>query len=187
MPTEVADWYELDAKNCIVDLSANWERAAQAGGAGDALVREGILGRSFFGFLAGEQTRMFHEAFFESVRLTHLPRRSEYRCDTPELRRIFEMVVVPLENGRLRIEHHVKRIETRNRRGHLTDFLLEHTRRGGQLHRCSVCLKLGVPGQAAWVESDSLEVQNAALAVKLNYTVCPQCWRENMRVRQVSG
>jgi hypothetical protein len=185
--TEVADWYELDAQNRIVGLSPNWERTAAAGGAGDGLARERIVGESFFRFLAGAPTRMFHEAVFQAVRLTRQSRRIAYRCDTPELRRTLDMVIIPSVDGGLRIEHHVTSAEPRGQHAHTPERLTQHARRVGLWHRCAVCLKLNAPGRATWLEPDGLEAQLTAQNAKVQYTVCRHCWGAQPNLPKPNG
>lgn len=172
----LASWYLLDRDNRVIDVSPDWDAAAQAGQGGGNAFRHGVIGRPLGRFLAGDTTRMFIESALQAVRLTQQPRLLNYRCDAPALSRQLQMRLQPLPDGWVRVEHML--VQARPR----ATALRFETRSAVLLPspgmppwlRCSICLWVCTP-QGYWEPPEHV---HAARLLQVDYVVCPRCQAE---------
>lgn len=172
----LASWYLLDRDNRVIDVSPDWDAAAQAGQGGGNAFRHGVIGRPLGRFLAGDTTRMFIESALQAVRLTQQPRLLNYRCDAPALSRQMQMRLQPLPDGWVRVEHML--VQARPRATALrfetpSAVLLPSPGMPPWL-RCSICLWVCTP-QGYWEPPEHV---HAARPLQVDYVVCPRCQAE---------
>lgn len=156
-------YYRLDAEDRIVELSADWDAVALAHG-GDAAASHAILGRRLDEFLSGDATRMFVRAAVQAARIRPGARVLPYRCDTPQERRRFDMVLVADEGGGVTVEHRLTELLPRSSRAPRAPAAFAGL-------RCSQCLAIRRVGRSDW--EDCSDPGDAPLA----RDVCPACAR----------
>ncbi len=85
--------YTVNRRGILLKISGPWDRFA-CFNSGDAILKERVLGRSLFDFIAGEYVRGIYSAMHELL-LAHPGRRIRFafRCDSPDTRRLFRMNV----------------------------------------------------------------------------------------------
>ncbi|MGR6804825.1 hypothetical protein ACU6VI_00790 [Sphaerotilus natans] len=172
----LASWYLLDRDNRVIDVSPDWDAAAQAGQGGGNAFRHGVIGRPLGRFLAGDTTRMFIESALQASRLTQQPRLLNYRCDAPALSRQLQMRLQPLPDGWVRVEHTLVQAQPR------ATALRFETRSAVLLPspgtppwlRCSICLWVCTP-QGYWEPPEHV---HAARPLHVDYVVCLRCQAE---------
>jgi hypothetical protein len=154
--------YTVDLSNRIIDVGDDWDASLELGGGTASAMRAKVVGRPLEDFMAGDATKMFVRAALEATRLRGETRVLPYRCDCPSERRRFDMVISPLGQGLVRVEHRLvfaqARPPTRSTRP-------VARARGGW--RCSQCLAVRLTSSGEWVEDDD--------SVKLAQDVCPAC------------
>jgi hypothetical protein len=174
-------YYRLDAANRIVEVGGSWDRFAVENG-GEELLGGRIEGRSLFGFISGRATRDFVWTMLDAVRELQATRSIDYRCDSPRLKRLMKMTLVPQPAGGLVLTHRLVSSEP-----HLASSRFEPARAAtsgrGLILRCSVCSRLGRKG--SWSEPEerpSVTDTRSEATLKLAYGVCPHCVSEASQV-----
>jgi hypothetical protein len=157
--------YTVDLSNRIIDVDDDWDAAAELGGAAAAAMRASIVGRPLTDFMAGDETKMFVRAALDATRLRSETRVLPYRCDTPTERRRYDMVMSPLGEGLVKVEHRLVMAEARPMRRR--DRPAVRAKAGW---RCSQCLAVRLAGSGEWVEDDD--------PIRLAQDVCPRCARQ---------
>ncbi|SIR37681.1 hypothetical protein SAMN05421778_109134 [Sphaerotilus natans] len=172
----LASWYLLDRDNRVIDVSPDWDAAAQAGQGGGNAFRDGVIGRPLGRFLAGDTTRMFIESALQAVRLTQQPRLLNYRCDAPALSRQMQMRLQPLPDGWVRVEHMLVQARPRATalRFETCSAVLLPSPGTPPWLRCSICLWVCTP-QGYWEPPEHV---HAARPLQVDYVVCPRCQAE---------
>lgn len=160
--------YRVDGSNRIVEVSPGWDTAANAVNAGAGALESALIGRPLESCIAGDATKMFVRAALEAARVLQQTRALPYRCDTPEEHRRFEMVISPLADGHVKVEHRQlssEPVAARRRAGH------DHPKRALAPvgWRCSQCWKVRLGPSADWSEA------TAEPPFPLAQDVCPQC------------
>jgi hypothetical protein len=152
--------YTVDQSNRIMSVDDDWDTAA-ANSVPKGPLSATIVGRPLQDFLAGDATRMFVRSALDAVRLLGETRVLPYRCDSAEERRFFEMVISPLQQGRVKVEHRLVCAQARAPRPRVA---APRTLAGW---RCSQCLAVRLMGASQWVEAEGFE--------PLAQDVCPSC------------
>lgn len=158
-------FYEIDRDDLIVAIDAEWDAQAQANGAGPRCATAAVLGRPLLDFIVGDATRMFVRAAVNAARVTRQTRVLPYRCDGPSEYRRFEMVISPLGDGRVRVEHVL--VSAEPRKPGLRRLVEAGHMAGGW--RCSQCLSVKLAGGSEWLPPESVETTLLAA------DVCPRC------------
>jgi hypothetical protein len=158
--------YVVDESNRIVGVDEGWDTSAtEQAQPGAAPTGDKIIGRPLVEFLAGDATKMFVRAALDAARLLGESRRLPYRCDGPHERRRFEMVISPLADGHVKVEHILVEAFPR---------IARHSRARLAVSagwRCSQCLSVRLVGSTVWGDS------NLDSSAPLAYDVCPSCAR----------
>ncbi len=94
--------YEVDASDALVAMNDAWQSFAIANGA-PHLMRDRILGRPLWDFISDETTRLVYDVVLRQVR-NGARSRFEYRCDSPDRRRLMEMSIAPGPAGHVVFE-----------------------------------------------------------------------------------
>lgn len=157
--------YLVDRLNRIIDVDEDWDAATGSTARGAGLMRDRIIGRPLEGFMSGDATRMFMRAALDAARLLGQTRALPYRCDGPGQLRRFEMVIRPVGDGRVQVDHRLVLAQARAPRRHAPDA---DTAPGW---RCSQCLRVRRVGSDEWLD---LDIEHGAL---LAQDVCPSCGR----------
>lgn len=161
----------LDADNCIVRVTPEWDEFAAAN-EGPTCMGPHVCGRKLAEFISGDATRMWVEALVATARLgSDLDR--PYRCDSPTVKRYMRMRVRP--EGELIVMHHkLVREEAMSQPVHITSARTQ----GKMVLRCSMCNRLEIDEQ--WIEPDTAMSQGklpARKTVHVIHTVCADCYR----------
>lgn len=156
----------VDRSNLIVGVDEDWDTSAtEQSQPGAAPTGDRIIGRPLEAFLAGDATKMFVRAALDAARLLGESRRLPYRCDGPHERRRFEMIISPLADGHVKVEHVL--VEALPRiASHPRSRLLVSAG-----WRCSQCFCVRLVGSAEWAQS------NLDASALLAQDVCPPCAR----------
>lgn len=94
--------YEVDASDALISVNDAWQSFAIANGA-PHLMRERILGRPLWDFVSDDTTRLVYDVILRQVR-NGARSRFEYRCDSPDRRRLMQMTIVPGHAGHVVFE-----------------------------------------------------------------------------------
>ncbi|HEY0962155.1 MAG TPA: PAS domain-containing protein [Pseudomonadales bacterium] len=168
--------YRIDASNRLTQVNEAWTEFAR-GNHGDALLPGDVLGRNLLDAIANITVRELY------VRMIQLARsgqtlRFHYRCDAPDRRRTFEMVIRPLEDGAVEFESTLTHEEPRPS---LALLELGRPRDERLLQICSWCQKVEVD-DGRWVPVevavDILRLLEANTFPQLTHGICEPCAAE---------
>ena len=98
---EIAIEYEIDALDSFVSIGGDWDRFAEKNGA-PRLTADNLLGRSLWSYISGADVASLYRALMDRVRESKRAINFDFRCDSPNKRRWFHLIVTPLPGNCLR-------------------------------------------------------------------------------------
>ncbi|MDO9236465.1 MAG: hypothetical protein Q7U28_10615 [Aquabacterium sp.] len=155
--------YVVDQTNRIIAVDDGWDDAAALAQGGLGSMRASVMGRQLEDCMVGDATKMFVRTALDAARLLQQTRVLPYRCDAPDARRRFDMIISPIGGGQVKVEHRLVEAypaAVRNKRPR---------RQGLAGWRCSQCLHVRLGGSDEWTDID-IEPQTI-----LAQDVCPSC------------
>ncbi|MTI23323.1 hypothetical protein E1176_20005 [Fulvivirga sp. RKSG066] len=168
--------YWLDEDNKIIDTNSYWNSFAMDNDGGKVL-RDRVIGKHLFGYIADDNTRMLLDTLISRVRHTKKEMTRPYRCDSPQRKRFMEMKIIPQEDGKICVENRILREEELAER---RDFKTVKNEKGQPfLKRCSVCNR--VNDKTGWYEPDHPHVSKYFTKGKptfVAYSVCSDCQQD---------
>lgn len=168
--------YRIDGNDRICFVNPAFSAFARANDAFD-LVGEGIIGRLLWEFISDETIRALNQMLALKARRTHRVVTFPYRCDSPELLRSMEMVILPLDHEMLEFQSHTVRQQSRP----VQSLGRLRTRQpNASLRVCSWCNKVDTGGDN-WQELEWLLARRNLLdenpPPSLTHGACPICCR----------
>jgi hypothetical protein len=168
--------YWIDKFNRIIKVSDHWDNEALQQGGRDA-TEDKVLSRSLDDFLSDDTTVMLLDTMLKRVRFTGNSITRDYRCDTPVLRRYFEMVLELEDDSVVRVSHYLKGVEPKD----VNRNVMFAGRNGHK--RCSMCSRILKEGQ--WIDIDDLPKDQQSIPVY--YGLCPDCLEGRWRNKTLNG
>ena len=172
--------YELDAAFRILAVDARWSQFAAANDAPELVSPSGQLGRSVLECIADSTTALLYERLLQRVQDTGSPITLPFRCDSPTRRRFLNLNIERRDDGGLRLETTVTKIEVRP-----PMELLGRRRDSGEvpLRVCGWCKSVDVGGRWCEVEEAvrSLRLFERDLLPPVSHGMCPSCHERLMR------
>lgn len=171
MEAAIDNLYVLDATDRIAAVGPNWDSFALEN-AGEDAAADRVIGHYWWEFVNGHSTRSFLNTIFFACRSNRHDFDLLYRCDRPQLQRLFRMTVMPDAAGRLTVEHKLVHTKATLDRSKVTALGDHH-----DASRCSICLAFNLGGQ--WVHID---IAPDARDFPKGYGICDAC-RETAQAR----
>jgi hypothetical protein len=166
--------YRIDAENKVIFLNQEWIDFAKENEAPE-LTPEYVLGQPLDRFIVGWETKHLYNLIYKSLRHGRREVRIPFSCDSPTLRRSFQMRLAPLDRGILEFTVEVIRIEPVPPQP-ILDNQLEHSSEVVVI--CSWCKRIRV-NNSRWVEiANAVEKKKlfGATLPSLTHDVCPDCF-----------
>lgn len=162
--------YHIDADNRIVYVNDEWDAFAAENQAENLSGRE-VLNFKIWKYIQGDEVKHVLNEIFKKVRETSKCLSFEYRCDSPELKRLLNMKVSLIEGGLVSIENTVREIESRK-----PVCVQKITRDSSFVKMCSWCKRMKTD---QWVELEegigSMGYLTEETVPKITHTICPEC------------
>ena len=143
---EIAIEYEIDALDCFVSVGGDWDLFAEMNGA-PQLAADTMLGKRLWAFLSGADIESLYRILTTRVRQSKRAINFDFRCDSPNKRRLFHLIVTPLPDNCLRFYSILLKEEERPS---VTLFDPAAPRNADILKVCSVCKKVDCTD--GWIE-----------------------------------
>lgn len=162
--------YRIDADDRIVYVNAAWSLDPATGLAGG----QHVLGRRLWDCFADPSTQ---ELYVHMVRRSRQGRvaRVEYRCDTAELRRWFEMAIVAVGDGMVEFSSRLRRQE---QRAPVALLATAQARDDRFVRMCSWCQRIAMP-DGGWTIIEGAVRELGLLAQetlpRLTHGICEEC------------
>lgn len=166
--------YTLARDDLILSVGGRWDAFARENDAVE-LADGGVIGTSIWRWVTGEETKQLLASIFHHVRAAQAFVTLPYRCDAPKVRRYLSFDALPLEDGRLRLVHHILREEPLS----TAALILERrqARSEALVAMCSWCCKIRTA--EGWLELAEAVAQLSLLSTErppgLTHTICPSC------------
>lgn len=169
--------YDLDAKDRIVAVNAEWLEFARENDASH-LTRAAVLQRSLWDFVTGADARMIYATILGRVRTAQVAMRVPFRCDAPDLRRFMTMDVSLLPHNGARMSCRVLRAEPRVA-VRWPDSAAAAERR--LISMCSWCKRVRLP-TSEWVELEEavslFERKPGERMPGISHGICDTCAKD---------
>lgn len=166
--------YRIDPQDRIIQVSSSWNTFALQN-EGESCLSAQIHGKPIWNYIHGDMTRMWFHSLLAYVRLRPEPIERPYRCDSPEIKRYMNMVVIPQDNGDILLQHHFLRIEPRANPIH---FQVPQSRiHSDYQKRCSICGRVQQDGVWMEIENADSSRMNRGNVLHVFYGVCESCQR----------
>lgn len=170
--TEVS--YVIDAHDRLISVSKEWLEFA-LDNHGEGLTPPEVEGRSLWEFITDEPTRELYQGMLARVR-SGTETDLVLRCDSPESRRLIEMIVTGEPDGSVRFRTVLLAVKPRKAE-RLLDKDTPRTQRRVML--CSWCDKVNV-GIEKWFEveaaMESLHLTGETELPMIEPVTCPECY-----------
>jgi hypothetical protein len=127
------------------------------------------VGRSLFGFVAGERPRALQHALIDKAHATGEPLELRYRCDAPAMRRHAILRIEPQAGGGVVFTTWFTDTEERSYQA-LLDVAL--ARSDQTIALCAWCKRVDAGG---WREADEVATAAGADPPRIDHTVCQIC------------
>ncbi|ACF14819.1 conserved hypothetical protein [Chloroherpeton thalassium ATCC 35110] len=165
--------YEIDGNDCLVKVCANWDQFAEQNEAKN-LKHPGIQGKNIFLQIENNETRQIYHELFKIVREQRKHVHFNYRCDSPDTRRLMEMNLLPLEDGHILCCSKMVRTEQRKPFSILDSTL---KRSSQYIIMCGWCKD--VKTSAGWLQIEQaiheLDYFDVAIPPKISHGICSKC------------
>lgn len=165
-------YYEIDRDDRIIECGQGWDRFALEND-GEGLVFERVRGASVWQFIGGDETIDLYKRIFAAARRG---RSVEFflRCDSPSLRRMLHVSVLPRDHGSVRFSTLLFRVDERKPKAAESPSEPKDV----SINVCSWCNKIETE-DGDWQEAD----QSAAIDFDLmgkagaavRQTICDPC------------
>lgn len=166
--------YVIDAEGMLISVCSNWEQFAEGNG-GRGLKKEEILGRSLWSFIDDQPTRQLYQDILTHVR-SGAATELILRCDAPDERRLLQVTLTPLSEGKVEF-----RARVISRKSRPVQRLLDRStpRTSSRLMFCSWCDRFHLKSDR-WVEVEDavakLGLEDAPELPRIKPVVCPACY-----------
>ncbi|MDA0769692.1 MAG: hypothetical protein O2821_05655 [Chloroflexi bacterium] len=174
--------WRTDWRNNITFINQAWMEFAVNNGAPNLPAR--VLDTNLLDNIIGDEVKRLTNLLLERVRATDSIAVLPFQCDSPEVHRLMDMVIIPLSQNSLEFRSHIVRQEDRETLNFPQDPAAEPK---SVLVSCSWCNRIESHDQ--W-----LEVENAIRVHRLfeqdsilpmSHTICPEC-RDSYFGRQLN-
>lgn len=166
--------YRLNEKDEIAFVNDEWDAFAQTNDGGD-LVREKVLSRKLWDFIADAQTGQLYVSLVKRVR-SGQPAHFNYRCDSPSLRRFMTMDMTLVHDGMVEFRTRAVRTEARQPQSILSRLVSRST---SMVTSCGWCRKFKVGD--VWMEVEEavhgLRLFEQNTTPKVTHGICEDCDR----------
>lgn len=166
--------YRIDASDRIVTVSDGWVSFAEANGGEHALPPR-ILGTSLWSAIADSATREVYRVMLGRVRKGGGTVRFQFRCDSPDVRRLLQMQVTASAGDEVAFETRVVQRQSRPEVGAMHP---DTTRSEAILRICGWCMRVPVNGE--WLEIEqaitALGLFEESATPQLSHGMCPACY-----------
>jgi len=166
--------YELDRDLRLVSVDEGWTRFAIENEAPE-LQPPAVIGTPVIDSMSDPTTKLIYRELFNRTSARSVPITFWIRCDSPRLRRMLELTIVPLEDGGFRIDSVLQRVDP-NPGGELLE---KHWPRdpSALLRSCSWCKKVNVNNR--WYEVEQavplLRLFERRQAPLMTHGMCTEC------------
>lgn len=175
-PVPCALVYRIDANDRISHVNEAWSEFARDN-QGESLMPQHVIGQKLFDSTTDITVRELYLQMLRRVR-AGTPVRFRYRCDAPDRRRTFEMVIHALTGDTVEFVSTLEHEELRPK----VDVLEAGRPRDDRVLRvCSWCQKVALPDKS-WVPVeravDILHLLEALTFPRLTHGICESCRAE---------
>lgn len=161
--------YTIDKDGRILDVDENWDIFAIENNAKDNTLKDQVIGKKITSFITSDHVRMWFESLISLAQISGKRVEREYRCDSPYEKRYMLMIIIPLKNGNLLVEHYLLKTEKIDKTLEL-DF---SEKSSDSAIRCSVCGKFNYDDK--WIEIDELAKIVDIFKLSVSDVVCNSC------------
>lgn len=171
----------------------NWNQFALENGGAGMFDGRGVIGRSMFDFISGDDVREAYRGYLTALRTGSAQRaRLMSRCDSPTVRRELWIVITPMQQDSVVDGFLIQSLtvaESVRPPIDLFDFqaILERSRRDRALPilaMCSYCQDVRYPSgsgerDGTWLPAEDYYHLGGNANVRISHGICPACEEEN--------
>jgi len=165
--------YWIDALDRLVEVNDAWNIFAVENGAAE-LTRDRVLGQPIWRYVSDQTTQELYRSLIAVARESkHI--EFVYRCDTPALKRLMQMTIIPEDSRVVCFQSAVASVTVQKQ---LALWDPRPVRSGGAIRTCSWCKRLEIGGR--WTELDTavdvLGLFTEAPLPPVTQVTCPSCY-----------
>lgn len=180
--------WQIDEHDVIESVGGGWDAFAKDNEAA-GLAGTGVVGRSLYEFIAGDELRRIHGHLLRSVRTHGTPLSLPFRCDSPDARRFMRLEMRLAGADAVEFRAVLLRAE---KRPHLRLLDAGEPRSRSFVVSCSFCHRIrDRESDASWLEIDAaverMGLLLSSLPPRLVHGVCPACKARILRRLRARG
>ncbi len=166
--------YRIDSLDRVSSVGDGWVPFARENG-GERVLPPGVLGTSLWSWVGDGATRQIYQSLLGRVRTAAATARFQFRCDSPEQRRLLQMQIAAA--GRDAVEFRTELLVSQQRAA--VGLMAAAAGRSDTLLRiCGWCMRVPVAADM-WVEVEeaiaALRLFEASAPPQLSHGMCPRC------------
>ncbi|WP_223635794.1 hypothetical protein [Rhodobacter sp. TJ_12] len=163
-------YYVVDAQFRILWIGGEWDDFALANG-GAAARANTVLSSDLLAHVSGASTRTALAEMIGAVRETQRPARLDYRCDSPQMLRRFQLSIQPMKDGRVLMVHDLR--DARAFDAPLPPWRADPAAKAQKCSFCGAVHRLGgTKGKGQWDFAEDLGARHPQC---VTYVICPGC------------
>lgn len=161
--------YTIDSEGKIVYVDLRWDLFAMENGGKVNVLKDQILGKKILDFISGDHVRMWYESIISLARISGKTIERDYRCDSPKQKRYMRMIITPIKNNFIRVDHYLLKSEDIDADIDL-DFEDNYDLK---ITRCSACNRFYY--KERWVEINELVKHLDITKISVSDIICNRC------------
>ncbi len=158
-------YFVLDTEYRLLWIGGDWDEFALRNG-GTAARSNEVLSTSLLKQIADEPTKRAVVRLIEAVRAMQQPLRIDYRCDSPTIRRRFQLTIQPMKDARVLLVHDLRDAYSFDRP--IAPWQFDPA---APDCKCSFCCAVSL-SDGPWTPAEALADQHPRA---VRYTMCPDC------------
>ena len=156
----------VDTEHRLLWVGGEWDEFALQNASNAALSNE-VLSTSILEHIADDNTRAWTQRMIDLVLASKRPLRLEYRCDSPNMARKFQLTIQPMKDDRALMVHDLRDA------WHFSPPLRPwHFDPAAKDCKCSFCGAVRFENRADWVASEDVGEKHPS---HVTYEICPSC------------
>lgn len=172
--------YRIDKDNVIEMVSDNWQSFVDENNGAGSCNQKNVIGLSLSDFIYGSETRYLYQIILKRVRDRKQTAKLLFRCDSPDIRRFLQLIIIPLENDAVEFRSHIIRTEKRE----CVNLLKNDVARSDIFIRmCSVCKKIAISDKE-WEDAEkainTLKIFDNPPFPTITHGICQCCYNTVM-------
>lgn len=172
----IQNFYILNGEYKIIEVHPEWDNFAKENFATSDTLKNKIIGKKIMDFIKGDPVRMWYETIISYAKSLNIRVKRPYRCDSPNKKRYMEMEVIPMKDGKIKVNHYLIKEEEVKNPIETFKFSLEMDKNSSL--RCSSCNRFLHLNR--WIELEEAVKIHDFRSIFVVDIICNECLKQKI-------